>query len=283
MMAEKGSAMNTFNLTDLTKVVSIVLVVYVLLTTLGKRHFLSKAVNPHRGVWFLGGLGLLFVGYSLLAWQAKSWDPDRTLPLLESLFLEQRAPAYVIGSASALLLGVSFLLMTAWCVVRLPRDPSTFRRNDTQKAVRYYTRRRGGLDFATVIAAARDGTTTVLAEAMHKRQSALTLQDLPGKPPLAEQLERWRRLAMELHRSMGTLDSLVLPAGQGGNCRIILDVKIGGFAFRYLDRPADPAAPTIFVFGATLDQRDMTFKTMEHHFDLLFDALVHINEQKQAR
>jgi hypothetical protein len=275
--------MNTFNLTDLTKVVSIVLVVYVLLTALGKRRFLTRAVNPHRGVWALGGLGLLFVGYSLLAWQAKSWTPERTTPLLESLFLEQKAPAYVIGSASALLLGVCFLLMTVWCLARLPRDPTTFRRNDTQKAVRYYTRRRGGLDFATVLAVTRDGTVNVLGEAVHKRQADVTLQDLPGKPTLAQQLDRWRRLALELHRGMSTLDALVQPAGQGGNCRIVFDVKIGGLAFRYLDRPADPAVPSVFAFGTTLDQREMTTKAMEHHFDLLFDALVHINRQKQAQ
>jgi hypothetical protein len=280
--------MDEINLTDFTTVISIVLVVYAILVVLNRRQFLLSSVNPNRGVWILVGWGLLVGGYSLLAWEAKSWDPRRTVPLLKLLFVEQKASAYVIGASSAVFLGLSFIALVVWCVGSLPRDPGSFRAGDFKKAVDYYTRFRGGLDYACLVSVetGEDDTAaspTVLAECAFKEQMTSTIARLPRHATVELQVEHWRKLALEIHAAMPRLDTLVAHGGQGENVRFIFDVRYGGFAFRYLQRATSGDPVTLFLFGATLDQQQMDTKKLDHHFDLLVVALRHILDQTRAR
>ena len=78
---------------------------------------------------------------------------------------------------------------------------------------------------------------------------------------------------------MKELDQLVETAHQGHNRRLVFDCEFGGLFFRYLRLP-DPATKVdigLYLFAATLNQTEMTTGRAEQHFQLLLDALHHID------
>lgn len=274
------------NLTDLSVVLGLASALYALLVSIvGRRNFLVKSVNPHRITWLIVSVSVFWVGVSLMRWEAKSWDLDTWGRLIAQLVIEAPTPARVKVASLAFLFSILIGSLLLWCVVFLPRDPSTFRRpKDRRVAFRYYVSKlRGGLDYAML--ALGDGER--LEEATNMRQVRAWCPHLPkvksGDGPLHirdadEQVERWRQLAAQIHQHIEELDRLIEPAQQGRNRRLIFDTEFGGLFFRYLRQP-DPRNPHdtgLYLFGATLNQMEITNGRAEHHFQLLLEALKHI-------
>lgn len=275
------------NFSDLFVVVALASALYGLIVALTRqRHFLVKAVNPHRGTWLIASAALLWVGVSLLRWEAQTWDLNVLLGQLRLLVTEEPTPARVKVASLAIFLGVTFLTLIVWCVFFLPRDPTTFRRpEDRKRAFRYYVvQLKGGLDYALL----GHGDGEVIEEIANPKQiqsravhlPKVAVDTTPRIRTVDDQIAFWRDMALTLHRRMSELDALVTPAHQGHNRRIVFDAEYGGFFFKYLRLP-DPknqVDTSQFLFGATLNQIELDNQNAENHFRLLMDAIVFIEK-----
>jgi hypothetical protein len=274
------------NFSDLFVVLALGSGLYAVLVAItGQRQFLLKAVNPHRLTWLMAGVSVLWVGLSLMRWEAGSWALPVWGELLGQLVSDAPTPARVKVASVALFLGLVLILLVGWCVVVFPRDPSVFRGpKDRKAAFRYYVGLRGGLDFALL--ALGDGE--VLVEEADLRQVKAWGENLPkvkvDNAPArlrtaTDQVEFWRQIATRIHERMKELDQLVETAHQGHNRRLVFDCEYGGLFFRYLRLP-DPTNRVdtgLYLFGATLNQMEMTNGRAEQHFHLLLEALLHID------
>jgi hypothetical protein len=271
------------NYSDLFVVLILAAGLYGLIVALARqRSFLTKAVNPYRVAWVLAAVACLWVGLGLLRLEASSWEPADLVRVLRALVTD--TPLSTRGKVAfvALLLGLMFLVLVAWCWLNFPRDPGTFRRPDQRgKALRYYvTKLRGGLDYAVLM---RPGGERV-EEAWHERDMRATLPHFPrasgsGGPvarTVDDQISFWRAAAERLHQSMPALDDAIAPARHGANRRIVFDVEYGGLFFAYL-RPPGPGGEALYLFAATLSQEAMNEKQADAHFDLLLRALQRID------
>ena len=268
---------------DLFVVIALASALYAIIVALTRqRHFLAKAVNPHRAAWLLAACAMLWVGVGLMRWEARTWDLRSLLGQLAQLVTEEPTPVPVKIGTLAIFLGVTFLTLVAWCYFFLPRDPSTFRRPEDRKAAfKYYvTRQKGGLDYALLGL----GDGEVLEEVANPKQILSRAIHLPkvvaeGASPRIrtadDQILFWRQMALTLHKRMAELDGLIAAAHQGHNRRIAFDAEYGGFFFKYLRLP-DPSSPVDsgqFLFGATLNQIELDNQTAELHFRYLMDAI----------
>lgn len=276
------------NLSDLVIVVAISSWVYAVVAAVaGRGRFLENAVNPYRLAWLLAAFSVAWAGIGLLRLEAGSWSFQTWGRILSHLVTDEPAPPRVKMASLALLLGVVFLVLVAWCWVRLPRDPSTFRLPEDRKtAFRYYvTHLRGGLDYAQL----SSGDGERLEEAADMKQMARRCPHLPKvngpddeKPRIRtpdHQIELWRAMADRIHKRMAELDALIEPAKQGGNRRIVFDTEFGGIFFRYLRLPDSRGKvdTSLYLFGATLSQSEINTGEAQHHFYLLLRALNHID------
>jgi hypothetical protein len=276
------------NFSDLFVVIALASALYGLIVALTRqRHFLVKAVNPHRATWLLAACGMLWIGVSLLRWEANTWDLRSLLGQLGQLVTEEPTPVRVKIGSLAIFLGITFLTLVGWCRFFLPRDPSTFRRPEDRKAAfRYYVAHlRGGLDYALL--GLGDGevleeianTKQILCRAIHLPKVAV--DSSPARiRTVDDQVQFWRQMALTLHKRMAELDALIATANQGHNRRIVFDAEYGGFFFKYLRLP-DPSSPVDsgqFLFGATLNQIELDNQTAELHFRYLMDAIVFIEK-----
>jgi hypothetical protein len=274
------------NFSDLFVVIALASALYGLIVALTRqRQFLVKAVNPHRGTWLLAALAMLWVGVSLLRWEANTWELKTLLGQLNQLVTEEPTPVRVKIGSLAIFLGITFLTLVGWCRLFLPRDPSTFRRPEDRKAAfKYYVSTlRGGLDYALL--ALGDGEA--LEEVSNPKQIANRARHLPkvvvdgGEVRIRtvdDQVQFWRQMALTLHKRMAELDSLIATAHQGHNRRIVFDTEYGGFFFKYLRLP-DPASPVDsgqFLFAATLNQVEIDNEIAALHFRYLKEAIVFI-------
>jgi len=277
---------SAMNVTDLSVVLGLgAALSALLLAVVGRRNFLLHAVNPHRMTWLLAAVSVLWVGFTLMRWEARSWDLVTWSRLAGQLVTDEPAPARVKVASLAILFSLLMAGILAWCVSILPLDPSTFRRpQDRRAAFRYYVARlRGGLDFAVL--ALGDGEQP--EEATNLRQLGAWCPHLPkvksgdGPPHVRdaqEQIDRWRRLAAQINAQIKNLDALIEPGQQGRNRRLVFDAEFGGIFFRYLRQPdpRDPLDTGLYLFGATLNQMEMSNGRAERQFQLLFEALRHI-------
>lgn len=274
------------NLTDLFVVVALGSGLYAVLVALTRQHqFLVKGVNPHRLNWLIAAISVLWVGLSLMRWEAQTWELETWLKLFSQLVSDAPTPARVKVASLAIFFSILLVVLVLWCVAFYPRDPTTFRRpKDRRAAFRYYVRLRGGLDYATL--ALGDGER--LEEEADLRSIEAWCGNLPkvkvnDEPPRArtakDQVEFWQRTAISIHQHMRELDQLLESAHQGHNRRLVFDCEYGGMYFRYLRLP-DPTNKVdtgLFLFGATLNQMEMSNSRAELHFQLLLEALHHID------
>jgi len=274
------------NFSDLFVVVALGSALYaVLVAVTSQKEFLLKAVNPHRRTWLIAAVSVLWVGLSLMRWEAGSWDVSTWGTLFAQLVTEAPTPARVKVASIALFFSLLQMIVVVWCIALFPRDPTTFRRpKDRQGAFRYYLRLRGGLDY--VLLALGDGERR--EEEADMRQIQEWCANLPkvkiGEDPARlrtadDQLAFWRQLAARIHERMQELDRLVEMGHQGHNRCLVFDCEFGGFFFRYLRRP-DPTSQVdtgVYLFGATLNQTEMLNGRAAEHFQLLLDALNHID------
>jgi hypothetical protein len=267
------------NFTDLFVVAALVSALYALLVAVTRqRHFLTRAVNPHRGAWLAAAVGMLSVGAALLRLEAKSSEPEAWLHVLADLVSDSPMPPRAKIASVAAASGLLFVGLVAWCHVSLPRDPSTFRRPDDRgRAVRYYVGLGGGLDYALL---ARDGGQRLeeawAHRAMRGRVGHLPPIDAGGGPvrerTVLDQVVFWRESAGSVLRAMAALDAAVAPARQGQNRRVVFDTEFGGLFFLYL-RPPGSGGGGVYLFGATLNQAEVNAKVADRDFDLLAEAL----------
>jgi hypothetical protein len=275
------------NFSDLFVVLALGAALYGLIVALTRRrNFLAQAVNPHRGSWLITAATALWVGVSLLRWEAHSWDLDEWGRLLSQLVTDARTPPRVKVASVAIFLAALFAGLVAWCWLVLPRDPITFRRpQDRRRAFRYYvTKLPGGLDYALL--ACGDGER--LEEAVDARAIQRMCPHLPkvqpdGEPPRVrtpdDQVRFWREMADRLHTRMSELDALIEDAHHGRNRRLVFDAEYGGFFFKYLRLP-DPRNKIdtgLYLFAATLNQEEMDSQSADQHFHLLLRAVQHID------
>lgn len=275
------------NFSDLLVVVALGSGLYAVVVALtGQRQFLLKAVNPHRLTWLLAAVSVLWVGLSLMRWEAGSWDLRTWGGLFAQLISDAPTPPRVKVASVAIFFGASLAGLVLWCTVVHPRDPTAFRRPEHRAAAfRYYVvRLGGGLDYAML--ALGDGQR--LEEGFNRTQVARWCSHLPkvapeGQPPRVrtpeDQLEVWRQLAARLHERMKELDALIEPARQGYHRGLIFDAEYGGMFFRYLRSPdpRDPVSSGLYLFAATLNQEEMNSGRAERHFQLLLEAVKHID------
>lgn len=274
------------NFSDLFVVFAVASALYGLVVALTRqKHFLAKAVNPHRAAWLVAACVLIWAGIGLVRWEARAWDVNSLLGQLRLLVTEEPTPARVKIGSMAIFLGITFLVLVGWCQLFLPRDPSTFRRpEDRRKAFRYYVHQlRGGLDYAML--GLGDGEVLeevanpkqILSRAIHLPKVAVD-ESAPRVRTVDDQIQFWRQMALSLHQRMPELDTLIDAAHQGHNRRIVFDAEYGGFFFKYLRLP-DPTSKVDtgqFVFGATLNQVELEGQTAEQHFRLLVEAITYI-------
>jgi hypothetical protein len=71
------------------------------------------------------------------------------------------------------------------------------------------------------------------------------------------------------------LNELVETGLQGSHRRIVFDVEVGGFCFRFL-KPPDEKGNCKFLFAATYNQTELNIRRFEEHYDMLFAALNNI-------
>ncbi len=276
------------NFSDLFIVVVLASAMYGLVVAVtGRRHFVVKAVNPHRGTWLIAAVSILWVGISLLRWEAQSWNLPTWASLLSQLVTDApTTPRVKVASVAILLSGV-FLILVFYCQLSLPRDPTTYRRpHHRRAAVKYYvTTLRGGLDYALLAW----GNGERLEEEAHARQIRVRCPHLPKvqltpaeEPHLRtveDQVQCWRDIANRIHQRMNELDNLIELANQGRNQRLVFDTEFGGLFFKYLRLP-DPRSKVdtaLYLFGATVHQTEMDSRAADQHFHLLLQALLHID------
>jgi len=270
------------NYSDLFVVLLLAAGLYGLIVALARQpQFVTKAVNPYRGPWFLAGLTCLWFGIGLLRLEAHSWDPHDLTRVLASLVTD--APLSTRGKVAvvAVLLGLLFVVLVVWCRLNYPKDPLVFRRPNQQgKALRYYvTKLKGGLEYAVLM---RPGGER-LEEAWEPRHLRTCLPHLPRVNgghertcrTIDDQIAFWRQAAEHIHQSMAALDAVIAPAHQGGNRRMVFDCEYGGMFFAYLRPPVpgNPDCEPVYLFAATVSQEAMNLKLADQHFDLLLRAL----------
>jgi len=272
---------------DLVVVVALGSALYAVIVALaGRRQFLNKAVNPHRTSWLIAAASILWVGISLMRWEVQSWKLEEWGKALGQLVTDAPTPARIKVASLAVLLSLVFFSLVLWSALFLPRDPASFHRPEhRKKAFRYYVSKlRGGIDYALL--AWGDGEP--LEEELHKTQVSDRCTHLPKimgadgvlrtRTP-EDQARFWRELASHIHRRMNDLDALIDGANQGRNRRIVFDTEYGGIFFKYLRLP-DPRNKVdggLFLFGATLSQREMDSESASNQFNLLLGALQHID------
>lgn len=274
------------NLSDLLVVMGLLSGMYAILVALtGQRQFLVKAVNPHRWTWLIAGFSVFWVGITVMRWEAQSWAADVWLDLFGKLVSDAATPARVKIASLAILFSILLIILVVWCVIFFPRDPSTFANpKDRRAAFRYYIRLRGGLDFAML--SLGDGER--LEEEVDRHGIEAWCMNLPkvkvgdDAPRIRtpeDQLEFWRQLASKLHTEMQSLDELISIVHQGRNCRLIFDCEYGGLYFCYLrlPNPGSKVDTSLYLFAATLNQTEVTSGRAEQHFELLRDAMHHID------
>jgi hypothetical protein len=217
--------------------------------------------------------------------EAGSWSPDAWLATLAALVTD--APLSTRGKLAsvATLLGLLFMVLVVWCKLNFPRDPMSFHTpKQRRKAMNYYVARlRGGLDYAVLMRA--DGSR--VEESSYDKHIRYTITHMPQvlapdgarvTRTINDQINFWREAAQNLHRQIGLLNSVMVPAHQGGNRRFVFDLEYGGIFFAYLrvPIPGQPDGEAMFLFASTLSQAAMNSKQADQHFDLLFRALKQI-------
>ena len=79
-------------------------------------------------------------------------------------------------------------------------------------------------------------------------------------------------------QEMPRLDDLVRSVRQGLNVTICFDVRFGAFFFELIERDeAKPESPTcLYLFGATLNEHEVSTMTAGRHFYSMAEAIRHI-------
>ena len=274
------------NFSDLFVVVALGSGLYAVLVALtGQRQFLLRAVNPHRLTWLIAGASVLWVGLSLMRWEAGNWEPHTWGGLFVQLVSDEPTPVRVKVASLALFFSVLLAVLVLWCVVFSPATPAP-------SAARPTASRRSATTSGCAAGSTSRCSPWGTGNAWRKRptsgRSRRGARNLPKvkvgeEPPRArtakDQVEFWRQLAARVHERMKELDQLVETAHQGHNRRLVFDCEYGGLFFRYLRLP-DPANQVdtgLYLFAATLNQTEMTNGRAEQHFQLLLDALHHID------
>ncbi len=267
-----------WNLTDLTKILALSGAVFAVLRVVVGKPLITQVVNPHRPTWLFAAFGFLTGAFGLLRTESHSSSAMAILAPLKALVTEERASGPVMIAAVALFNALVILGVLAYCVWRLPRDPSTFRRaKDQAKVVRYYTNLPGGLDFSTLIRLSKkDGAQAVyLATGVNVNEIQKRLDELVPFRTAESQIAWWTSLALDMHTEMDRMNAILGKGGQGINRRVLFDVQFGGYLFQYL-RPPEVGEDYLFAFGATLVQAEVNTRRFEEHFELMIAALRNI-------
>ena len=278
---------------DLLQAAGYAALVYLLFNyaiSFGSGRPLTDAINPNRRFLPVAAFGLFASAYSLLL-QGSYHTGQNQVEVLRALVNQEKAIPQAVGAMSFVVFGCTVLMLWAYCVWKLPRDPRTFSANpkdllsEYRKALRHYVKWAGGLDFA-VVGEVRDGKHTILAEAGDDSDIARGVNRLPAfgsgviqLDPLkmaAEQKDRWRMECRRLFDHLPELDELVAPVRQGKNVGLCLDVKYGAIFLEVLDRPEEGVNVWLYLFAASLNQHEVESAAASRHFLGLGQALRHI-------
>lgn len=279
--------MNVLNLTDLVKsfvfFVVVFSVVYYIFNAFARGRFLRDIVNPNQGVFLFVAAMLVLPCFYLLRAEAGTNSPVDWIRLFSSLITEEKSSWRVTVAFSCLLFAGVFVLLVGWCRLRLPRPAVAFHKPEhRQAAIDYFTHMHGGIDYAIMIwcHTNADGQMEIetVAESDCSQQIMNRIEELRPRRTLAEQIEAWRKLARSLHEFIGLLNDLVEIGMQGSHRRIVFDVEVGAFSFRFL-KPPDEKGNCKYLFAATYHQDEVNSRRFEEHFDLLFAALKNIERQ----
>lgn len=264
-----------WNVTDLSKVVAISAAVFAVLRAVLGRPIVRTIINPNRLTWLFVAGAFIAGGAGLLRDRANSNHPVDWFAPLETLVVEERAPGPVLVAGFALLNGLAILGTLAYCFLRLPRDPGSFRKlKQLPKAVQYYSSLKGGIDFAALIrldkgAGAKPET---VAMGVNRKEIQSRLEAIGRKESADVRIREWLELAVELHADFQRMNAILEKGGQGGNRRVLLDVQYGGYLLQYV-RPPKSGRDVLFLFAVTVLQQEVTNRQFEEHFDLLLRAV----------
>ncbi len=266
------------NVSDLSRVLAVSGAAFGLARVAVGKPLVTQVVNPHRPLWLLAAGGFLSGAAGLLRWHAKSADPEAWAVPLRALVTEERTAPQVMVAAFGLFNGLVILGLVGYCRLVLPRDPATFRGlHDAGRVVRYYARRTGGLDFAVLVRLGKepDAVPEVVASGTARRHVAARMAEAGIDHTVDEQAAAWTAQATVLHHEMERLAKVLGAAGQGANRRALFDGQYGGVLFQYV-RPPEVGDEFVYLFAATLSQREVDSRRFEDHFDLLVTALRHV-------
>ena|GEM_PF-1904682 len=268
---------------------ALVYLLFSYLVSFGSGRPLVEWINPGRRFLPLLAAGFLGIAYSLLI--RAVWKYGRShLDLLQMLVNEEKATSEVVGAASLTCFALAIIMLYLWSWWNLPRDPRTFSANpknhvaEYRRALRHYVRWKGGLDYA-FLAEIRGGVTAVVAEGSSDRDIRQGLYRLPDVPnesidrdpraALAEQKALWQAQAERIFQDLSHLDGLANAVRQGTNVTLCFDVRFGAFFFELIERDeAKPNAPDcLYLFGATLNEHEVSTMTAGRHFYSLAEAI----------
>lgn len=267
-----------WNVTDLSKVVAISAAVFAVLRAVLGRPIVRTIINAHRLTWLFVAGAFFAGGVGLLRDHANSNHPFDWFAPLETLVVQERAPGPILVAAFALLNGFVILGILAFCHIRLPRDPGSFRKlKQLPKAVQYYSSLKGGIDFAALVRLhkSEDAKPEIVAMGVNRQDIQARLEAIGRKESADVHIRKWLELAVELHADFQRMNAVLEKGGQGGNRRVLLDVQYGGYLLQYV-RPPKSGSDVLFLFAVTVLQQEVTNRQFEEHFELMVQAVRNI-------
>ena len=282
-----------FNVNDLAGVFGASVALYTLLAAIFRQPMLTKIVNPHRALCAMIGVSAIIAAYGLIRLQAASGSLHDMLHVVEPLWTHERTMPQTFIAGLGLLNGLLAIGTAIYCKLRLPRDPSTFKRTtrdvyQTHKTVMqalwHYTNLSGGLEYAAVLVFAPNEQTPTIIDSFSFPELRKSSNSI-GEPTRDRSHTRsfrdgWIHLFGEVHQQMlrWSDDSPKTKVGRLRKQR--LDGQNGGFLFRYLFEP-EHGNPFLVVVGVTLAMGEVTNHRFEEHFDMLATAIKNTEAEKE--
>lgn len=278
---------------------------YQLLAAFSRDAPLRETFNPKRLRWGLAGGSLLAGVYGLLGRAAGyDWEPSGVWAVISPVLTGGAAPPDVLIPCVAGGFAVILLGFVAFCYAVYPKDPSAFQLRhpllaetvaQAGRAIRYYTRRTGGLGYAALLVFPRDGSPPAVAELLASRGpkssspprclllDCASAGEVNGGSGEKSDDERgaWLELARRLYAQCIVQAVECRAAGLGPPKRVRTATDAGGVILDYL-HPPRPAEPDYLLFGLSQAAAEVTSRRFDDHFDMLRDALRRILPDKAA-
>ena len=287
--------------------VAAVSLTYQLLAAFSRDAPLRETFNPKRLRWGVAAVTLLSGVYGLLGRAAGyDWEPPAVWAVVAPALTGGATPPDVLIPCAVGGLGLIVLGFVAFCYAVYPKDPSAFQLRhplpeqvaaQAARAIRYYTRRPGGLVYAALLVVPRDGNPPAVAELLAAQRTKadppppyllidfasrgeLNPDALAGRNPDADRTA-WLELARRVY-AQGIVQVIECRGcGLGMPNGLRTTTEGGGVILEYL-HPPRPPEPDYLLFAVTHSPIEVSSRRFEDHFATLRDAIRRIIPDKSA-